>query len=212
MKARESKSNWRRWLMAPVLVGLALSLTACPGPKTNKNSGIGTYNPGCPGCTGPAGTGTVLAAAIGLRSDPNQTIELGLRIHAPSSSYQAWSYYGPVTATGYVNVTSANWGGCTVMPLGYYQIQSLAANGSYAPDTLYQAWNLINFDFDAVHTSGFRVRFRVNYAEFYDQSVVIGADGGQFPHRMYGELILTPLTAAPSCYFSPIKLFFPRPF
>lgn len=213
MNLRESKSSLRRWFGAALLLGLALNLTACPDPKSSKNSGSGIYNPGCPGCVGPVGTGTILAAAIGLRADPNQSIELGLRVHAPNTGFPAWAYYGPVVSTGYVKVATANWGGCAVIPPGYYQIQTYAANGNYAPDTSYQAWNLMNFDFEAVHTSGFRARFHVNYAEFFDQGgVVMGPDGGQYPHLMYGEILIAPLSPAPSCYFGPVKLFFPRPY
>lgn len=211
MGTQDRKSNWRRSLMAPLLIGVALSLAACA--KDNKKSSVvGTgYIPGCPGCTNVPGA-NVVAAPIAAREDVNQYIEFGIRFHATSAGLPAWQYYGPVTTSGYMYVETSYWGACPILPPGQYRVRTLPANGSFAPDTSVQAFNLINHDFEVVHPNGVVARVRVNYAEFFDDSIIVGLDGTQFPHRMYGEVMITPLTNVPTCYTGPVRLFFPKPF
>lgn len=212
MGAQIQKSNWRRGLVAALLIGVALSLTACAKDGSKKSTvGSTGYIPGCPNCTNVPGA-NVVTAAIAAREDVNQYLELGMRLHATSAGLPAWQYYGPVTTSGYLVVEAATWGGCAVLPPGIYKIRSLAANGSFAPDTSFQPFNLMNHSFDVVHTNGFVARVAVNYAEFYDDQIYVGADGTQFPHRMYGEIQITPVTSVPTCYMGPVRLMFPRPF
>jgi hypothetical protein len=135
-----------------------------------------------------------------------------MRLHATSTGFPAWEYYGPVKTSGYLWVQTANWGGCSILPPGQYNIRSLPANGSFAPDTSFQPFNLMSHTFEVVHTNGFVARVLVNYAEFYDDQIYVGADGTQYPHRMYGEVVITPVSMIPTCYTGPVRLMFPRPF
>lgn len=200
------------WLVTLLLVGAMGTLSACAKKDSRRSSvSVTGYAPGCPGCTNVPG-GNVLAAAIASRNDGNQNLELGIRIHAASSGLNPWSYYGPVTTSGYLAVQAGSFNGCAVLPPGLYSIRSIQANGSFAPDTSFQPWNLMDHEFEVVHPNGFAARVRINYAEFFDQTIVVGQDGSQFPHRLYGELRITPLIQVPTCYFGPVNLFFPRPF
>lgn len=208
MKSQIFQSNWRKVLAAPLVVGILLTLAACGGGKKSGLATGGGFVPGCTNC--PVGSGTLLAAALANWQGPGFAVQLGMRIHEPQAAYPPNAYYGPVQASGYMLVSGPT-GACTPLPIGKYQIATLPPNGMYAPDLSYYPWNLQAFDFDVVHTSGFRARVHVDYAEFYAQPLVTGADGGTYPHGMYGQVTVAPLTGpVGGCYPGAVSLFFPK--
>lgn len=195
------------------LLVLTLLLTACPSKRSSSSApvGAGILTPG-------SFTGSVNEIIRSNSYRPvgsSQEVELGLRLFAPNSSPIAagQTYVGPVLAQGYLDVRSANWNGCTVIPLGRYTIRTPVANGHFSPDIFSTPWNLTNFNMELVHTSGYVAQLRVDYAEFRDiMPAVTGVDGLQYVHTMYGQTILSTPVSPVSCYWGPVTLFFPWSF
>ena len=204
MKSLKSKTL----LVQATVVLLSVLNAGCPG-QSGKGSNVNAtgYNPGCPGCVTPSGN--IVAAALGTRASADLNLELGLRLFASGTFANPYSYYGPVVGQGYLKVNYAYWNSCPVLPAGGYTVATTVANGLFAPDTSIQPFNLQNFDFDVIHSTGYRAHIHVDYLEFFDRGLAVGADGGQYPHGMYGQMTVTPLSAAPGCYLSPVTLFFP---
>lgn len=206
MKPQIFQTKWRKMLLAPLMLGVIISFAGCGGGGKKGNTPIGFA--GCSGCA--VGGGTVLAASLSTWQGPGFNVQLGLRVHEPAAAYPPNQYYGPVQTSGYM-VVQGPAGACTAMPIGNYQISTLPANGMYAPDLSYYPWNLQGIDFDVVHTSGYRARVHIDYAEIYAAPLVTGADGGTYSSAIYGQVSIVPITAPPAgCYMGGFSMFFPK--
>ncbi len=193
---------------------VALLLTACPGNDSKKNTAaIGGYVPGCPGCAIGAGYngGSILAAAIGQRLDSLTSLELGIQVFSGTPGAYPQNYYGPVVSTGYIYIENSMGATCPILPTGIYQIQTGAVNGSYAPDTTSQAFNLANYQFSIVSNSGYSAQVFVDYLEFYDLGLMNGLDNRQYYHGLYGQIRIAPNFSIPGCSNGVRTYFFPRP-
>ncbi len=208
MVTQIQKSQWRRFLLAPLLIGVALTLTACPGENKSKRvSGAGGTS-GCPTCINPGAE--VLVKSWATHEDINHYFEFGLQLHATSPGAPGAMYNGPVTTSGYVFV-EWNRGSCPTIPAGMYTIRTLPANGTFASDRSVQAFNLVNHNFEIVHSAGAVARVHVSYLDFFNDVIITGLDKVQYPQGMYGEVTITPQTAIPGLCTGAVKMFLPRP-